>query len=102
MARAKTGYLFENGHFICEFKYYNEPYYICRKYDFNAPPEKITQGKNVVDFNNENSISGAIADYQTFEIKESVEKDFNKLKTGIVDRGVSFWLEKHHTSEKLT
>lgn len=100
-AWAKIGYLFENGYFICEFKYYNKPYNICRKYDFKTPPEKITWGKDVVDYNSESSMSGAIADYQTFEIKENVEKDFSKMKSSIVERGVSFWSEKHHASEKL-
>lgn len=101
-AWAKTGYLFENGIFLCEFKYYNEPQYICRKYDFNNPPEKMTWGKNVVDHYTGSSVPGAFADYQTFQMKETTEKDFDQMKNSLLTRNVSFWSENHHSSEKLS
>lgn len=47
-ACAKTGYLFENSIFLCEFEYYREPKYICRKYDYNNSPLKTTWVKNAI------------------------------------------------------
>lgn len=48
-AWAKVGFLFENGVFLCAFSYHNAPSYICRNYDFNNAPERMTWVK-VVDF----------------------------------------------------
>lgn len=100
-AWSKTGYLFENGFFICEFTYYNSPRYICRKYDFNFPPEKMTWGKNVIDIYSESEDPGAFADYQIFQKKLNIELDFNQMKNDILLRGVEFWNENHHSSVKL-
>ena len=100
-AWAKNGYLFENGIFICEFKYYNKPHYICRKYDFNNPPETTTWGKNVIDHFSNSLTPGAINDYQTFQKEETIEKDFEEIRDNILSRNVKFWHEKHHSSERL-
>ena len=86
----KTGYLFENGIFLCEFKYYNEPQYIRRKYDFSNPPEKMTWGKNVVDQYSGSSDLGAFADYQTFHMKEEIDEDFDQMKNSLLSRKVTF------------
>ncbi len=100
-AWAKTGYLFENGVFICEFEYYRAPNYICRQYDFNNPPEKTTWGTNVIDHLSNSPMPGAFADYQTFTKKETIEKDFEKVKNDLLNRSVKFWKENHHTSNSL-
>jgi hypothetical protein len=88
-------------YFLCEFKYYNVPNYICRKYDFNNPPEKTTWGENVVDHHSESTKPGAISDYQTFVKKEIIEKDFEGFKSSILSREVVFWPEKHSSSNPL-
>lgn len=100
-AWAKTGYLFENGIFLCEFLYYMKPQYICRKYDFNNPPEKTTWGQNVIDENSTSANPGAISDYQTFVKKENVDKDFEEMKNSLLNRNVPFWKENHPTSGTL-
>lgn len=100
-AWAKTGYLFDNGFFICEFKYYNKPFYICRKYDFENAPETIMWGKNVVDHNSMSDSNGAFADYQTFNKLTVLDVDFDQLKYSIINRSVNFWNEEHYDSEKL-
>ena len=97
----KTAYLFENGFFICEFKYYNKPHYICRKYDFHNPPQKTTWGKDVIDESSIAILPGAINDYQTFIKKEIVEKDFETFKQHILSRNVIFWEVNHHSSQHL-
>ena len=101
-AWAKTGYLFENGIFLCEFEYYRQPKYICRRYDYNNPPEKTTWGQNVVDHNSTSSNPGAFMDYQTFNKKEIIELDFESFKRNILrNNGPGFWSENHPTSGPL-
>lgn len=95
----KIGYLFENGIFICSFSYHTVPAYICRKYDFNNPPDKLTWGKGVIDPNSLSAEPGAVSDYQVFERKEVFEVDFDKMKNEITNR--FFWNEDHHPSTKL-
>lgn len=95
----KVGYLFENGIFICPFSYHNVPAYICRKYDFNSPPDKLSWGKGVIDPNSISDKPGAVKDYQFFERKEVFEVDFDKMKKEMSTR--FFWNEDHHPSYKL-
>lgn len=99
-AWAKTGYLFENGIFLCEFEYYRQPKYICRRYDFQNPPDKTTWGKNVVDILSTSSNPGATSDYQTFVKKEVVEKDFEAMTRNLLQKA-AYWPENHHSSKKL-
>lgn len=98
----KTGYLFENSVFICEFLYYKVPHYIRRGYDFNNPPEYTTWGANVIDHNSISSLPGAFSDYQTFSKRnEIVELDFEEIKNRILRTNVIYWPEKYHTSSPL-
>lgn len=100
-AWAKTGYLFENGIFLCEFEYYREPKYICRKYDFHNPPDKTTWGKDVIDHLSSSPNPGAFSDYQTFVKQKTIDKDFDQMKNSLINRKVPFWKENHHTSQNL-
>lgn len=96
---AKEGFLFENGCFVCFFKYDNNPFYICRKYDFNKPLDKITWGKGVIDENSDSLNKGAFQDYQFFKIaSEIIDKDFDEIKNRIVNNFIPIWVENHHPS----
>lgn len=100
-AWAKTAYLFENGIFLCEFKYYNAPKYICRVYDFQDPPQSTTWGKGVYDDRSKSLNPGAVADYQTFQKQEQVDLDFEAIKQRILSSDVGYWAEVNHPSRKL-
>ncbi len=96
---SKEGYLFENGCFVCLFKFYNNPFYICRKYNFNEPLEIISWGKGVENENSYSSKKGAIKDYQFFKItSDIIDIDFNDLKNQIINNLTPIWIEKHHPS----
>jgi len=97
---AKTGYLFENGIFICDFSFHNVPACISRRYDFHNPPETFSWGKGVIAPNSISDKPGAYKDYQTFQKKETVEKDFEKMKAN--SQSLNHWSESHHPSIKLT
>ena len=96
---AKEGYLFENGIFLCNFSYHTAPSYICRRYDFNNPPETLTWGKGVIDPNSIYDQPGAVTDYQTFQRKEIVNIDFDNMKKESATR--FYWTEDHHPSKRL-